>query len=345
MGAMKRWLWVLGLAAGVGCSAGGTSIDNQDGAAGDEGAGAGGDDGSQGGQDGAGTGGQTGDPGGGGGAGGPIAGQGGQAPAGQGGTGAGAGGTPGAGSGGGTSLGGSTGQSTCPDGVSKQAIVYANSPDALYRLDPDTKAVTKIGPIDPLCGTVIDLAVNKSGEIYATTFSALVRLDKTTAKCSVIKIDSYPNSLSFVPEGTVFPDKEALVGYKGSEYVIIDPVTGAITTKGSLGGGYQSSGDIVSVIGGGTYLTVNGNGCDDCVVSVNPSTGALIEKLTDLSYSNVFGLAFWGGVVFGFTDGGQLFSFDVASKATASIPIPGAPNDLSFYGAGSTTCARVAPIN
>ncbi len=350
---MKRWLWVLGLAAGVGCSAGGTSLQNpQDGAAGDDGSA--GDDGNgdagAAGQDGAGAGGQQ------------AAGQSnagtagtssqggaGQSQGGAGqsqgnaGSGGDAGGSAGSGAGG---AGGSPVQPSCPDGVTKQAIVYAHTPNVLYQLDPDTKALTKIGGIN--CGTpldsVIDLAVNKAGDIYATTYMALVRLDKATAKCSIIKEGSYPNSLSFVPEGTVYPDKEALVGYNGSTYVVIDPVTGAVENKGSIGGGYSSSGDIVSVIGGGTYLTVNGNGCDDCVLSINPSTGGMIENLGKLGYSNVFGLAYWGGVVFGFTDGGQLFGFDVVSKTTTPISIPNGGSGLVFYGAGSTTCARVGDI-
>jgi hypothetical protein len=352
---MRRWLWAFGLAAGIGCSAGGTDLGgNQDGSGGGNGdagasdAGAGGQgDAGQGdaGQGGQGTAG-TGDPG--------NAGAGGQSNAGSPGTagsgdaGNGSAGTDAAGGasgGAGTGPGGAAGQSDCPDGVTKQAIVYANSPDTLYRLDPDTKAVTKIGSIDPFgCGTVIDLAVNKSGEIYGTTFTGLIRIDKTTAKCNLIKAGDYPNSLSFVPVGTVFPDKEALVGYQGSTYVVIDPVTGAVTNKGSIGGGYESSGDIVSVIGGGTYLTVKGNNCQDCVVRVDPSTGALIENLGQLSYGSVFGLAYWGGVVFGFTEGGELFAFDVLTKATSAIQIPNAPGGLTFYGAGSTTCARVSEI-
>ena len=58
-------------------------------------------------------------------------------------------------------------------------------------------------------------------------------------------IDTYPNSLSFVPKGTVDPNVEALVGYNGGTYVRIDTVTGAVTSIGNLGSGYSSSGDIV----------------------------------------------------------------------------------------------------
>ena len=81
-----------------------------------------------------------------------------------------------------------------------------------------------------------------------------------------------------MPAGTVDPNVVALVGYEGAEYVRIDLTSGAVTSVGSLGNaGYASSGDVVSVIGGGTYLTRSTATarCDDCIVQVNPATGAM----------------------------------------------------------------------
>lgn len=217
--------------------------------------------------------------------------------------------------------------------------VFGHSAGTLYKLDPDTKQVTMIGPMLG-CQTVIDLALDKTGAMYATTSTGFVTVDKTTAKCTAVGLGNYPNSLSFVPAGTLDPAVEALVGYEGSTYVRIDPKTGSVKDVGTLSGGYVSSGDIVSVIGGGTWLTVTGNGCGDCLVQVDPKTGDKIGTPIKLSYGAVYGLAYWEGVVYGFTNGGQLFSVDLVTKATADIPIPMKPAGLSFYGAGSTTCAR-----
>jgi hypothetical protein len=186
---------------------------------------------------------------------------------------------------------------------------------------------------------MIDIALNSSGEMYGTTFSALVKINKETAQCTTIKTGSYPNSLSFVPKGTVFPDKEALVGYQGSNYLEINITTGAVTNIGSIGSGLSSSGDIVSIIGGGTYLTVTGSGCADCMVEVNPSTGALITNLGPIGYGAVYGLAFWAGTAYGFNSAGKMFSYDVLTGQTQPIAFPGNPSGLIFYGAGSTTCA------
>jgi hypothetical protein len=181
--------------------------------------------------------------------------------------------------------------------------------------------------------------------MVATTFAGLYNVDKTTAKCSLIKSGGYPNSLSFVPQGTVDPNAEALVGFEGSTYVRIFTDTGDKVTIGTLNGGYISSGDVVSVIGGGTYLTVFGGpeNCGDCIIEVDPTTGAFVKNVGPLGHSAVYGLAFWGGAAYGFDAFGQLFQIDLTNGSTTTIQIPGAPVNLSFYGAGSSTAAPLEP--
>ena len=219
------------------------------------------------------------------------------------------------------------------------AEVYAHSPDTLYRLDPITKQMTTVGLFGG-CGTVIDIALDKNGAMFGTSFDGLYKISKSTAACTLVASGGYPNSLSFVPAGTVDPVDEALVGYNGTTYVRMDTTTGVVTTIGDLGNaGYASSGDLVSLIGGSSYLTVNGNGCGDCLVEINPTTGALIAKIGNLNHGSVYGLAYWAGVAYGFDAGGKLFQIDVTNGATVDIPIPNAPANLVFYGAGSTTAA------
>ena len=223
------------------------------------------------------------------------------------------------------------------------AIVYGHSSGTLYQLEPNTKAVTVVGAFSG-CTDVIDLALDKDSKIYATTFDGLYRVDAANAHCTLVSTGTYPNSLSFVPAGTLDPIVEALVGYNGSTYVRIDPATGAVTNVGALTGGYTSSGDIVSVKGGATFLTVKGPSCADCLVKVDPKTGDLVENLGAIGFTDVFGLAYWAGKVYGFTDGGQMFEVSPkAGLATTVIPVPNPPAGLSFWGAGSTTSAPVGP--
>ncbi len=45
----------------------------------------------------------------------------------------------------------------------------------------------------------------------------------------------------------------------------------------------------------------------DCLVEVNPKTGALVTNYGPLGYPEVYGLAFWAGTVYGFDAAGGLF--------------------------------------
>ena len=223
--------------------------------------------------------------------------------------------------------------------------VYGHSSDTLFLLDPKTKAVTTVGKFNG-CAAVIDIALDESSNLFATSYQAFYSVDKKTVKCTEISAGPYPNSLSFVPKGTVDANVEALVGYEGSNYVRIDTKTGAKTTIGALGGGLTSSGDIVSVIGGKSYLTVKGQSCttSDCLVEVDPKTGAMVNNWGSVGHHNVFGLAFWGGKVYGFDDTGELFevAFSGSKITTTTISMPNKPSGLSFWGAGSSTAAPLS---
>lgn len=221
--------------------------------------------------------------------------------------------------------------------------VFGHSATSLYRLEPKTKAVDNIGMFEG-CDDVIDIALDESSTLYAVADNALYTVDKATAKCTEIATGTYPNSLSFVPKGTLDPQREALVGYEDANYVRIDPVTGSrtVVATNALTGGMISSGDIVSVKGGATYLTVKGTSqCSaaDCLVEVDPANGRVLKNWGSVEHKGVFGLAFWGGKVYGFDRAGNLFevTFGATQLATTAIAIPGKPTDLSFWGAGSST--------
>lgn len=220
--------------------------------------------------------------------------------------------------------------------------VYGHSAGTLYRLDPVTKSVTVVGDFSG-CGPVIDIALDEKSTLVAASYQALYTVDKASAACTEIAKGDYPNSLSFVPKGTVDPNEEALVGYDNGDYLRIDVKTGSVTKIGALGGSYVSSGDIVSVKGGKTYLTVKGGACDthDCLFEVDPKTGKMIKNWGSIEHQKVFGLSFWGGKIYGFDESGTLFevAFGTSQLATTEIPIPQAPTGLAFWGAGSSTSA------
>ena len=145
---------------------------------------------------------------------------------------------------------------------------------------------------------MLDIAIDRAGNMVGTAAMSehavingrLVSIDKMTAACTVLKTGSYPNSLAFVPVGTVLPDREALVGYVNDSYVQINPDTGLVSTVGNLNAvaaanPWMSSGDIVSIVGGGTYVTIIPRGSvtadpdGDRIAEVNPATGTIIRVI------------------------------------------------------------------
>jgi hypothetical protein len=223
--------------------------------------------------------------------------------------------------------------------------VYGQSATTLYKLEPATKAVTVVGDFKG-CEPVFDIALDERSTIYAVSENTLYTVDKTTAACTKLKTGKYPNSLSFVPKGTFDPNEETLVGYDDGDYVRIDVKDGTRTVVGKLdttNKGYISSGDIVSVKGGKTFLTVKGGDCKDadCLFEVNPATGRMIKNWGSIEHKQVFGLSFWGGNLYGFDQSGNLFEVVFGSNkvVTTTIPIPQKPAGLSFWGAGSSTSA------
>ena len=247
-----------------------------------------------------------------------------------------------------TGMGGAFGTTSAgggePFGVPE---VFGHSSSTLYRLDPETKAVGVVAPFSG-CSGIYDIALDEQSNLYGTTSTSLYQIDRATAECTLIASGSYPNSLSFVPKGTLDPNVEALVGYVEDQYVRIDTTTGQVTNIGApWNNNFISSGDIVSVKNGPTFLTIKdkpggGGVCADCLVEINPATGAIIKTYPNLGYDKVFGTAFWAGKVYGFTSEGELFEVVINGNTLTTVAIPTQPG-LSFWGAGSTTAAPPVP--
>ncbi|HEX7664362.1 MAG TPA: hypothetical protein VF407_07630 [Polyangiaceae bacterium] len=249
--------------------------------------------------------------------------------------------------------------------------VFGHSDSTLYKLDPTTNIVTKIGDfscIDEICGGsgMWDIALDKDGNMYGSLdvqdcsgggseHGSLVKIDKTNATCTIVKASggTLPNSLSFVPAGTIDPTNEVLVGYDGADYKRIDPATGNATKIGSLnpnstGSDWYSSGDIVSIIAGKTYLTATtdssgSGGSSDSILEVDPVTGKALTVIGTVGAGKIWGLGFWGGTAYGFDAAGQLLSIDLTTGAGTPIPLTSSFGALSFYGAGNTTAAPLTP--
>lgn len=246
--------------------------------------------------------------------------------------------------------------------------VYAHTKDTLYLYEPISATLTPVAPftfdVPAAKADIIDIAVDRTGKMFATTFNDFMSVDPITAKCTEISLAGsidYPNSLAFVPAGTLDPGKEALVGYASNfgepnaqTYVVIDTATGVMTTKGNMnanstGPQYRSSGDIVSIIqdGNRTYATVklvtDGAVGTDLLAEVDSVDGHVKRILGDTKQNNLFGFGYWAGKGYGFSDNGRIVEIDMTNGS--SVVLKTLTGDggaaLPWYGAGVTTQAPI----
>lgn len=226
--------------------------------------------------------------------------------------------------------------------------VYAHSSNDLYEVDPDTLDVTYVGPFTmvgaggPVVDIITDIALDKNANMTGVSYEHVYSIDKTNGECTwLATLDRQFNGLSWVPvEELDDTGAEVLIGaaLDGSVWQI-DPVTGASTQIGEYGGGWGSSGDIVSVAGFGTVATVNqGDGFADHLAVIDLEAGAVATVSPDpIGFNQVFGLGFWEGQVFGFTENRQFILIDpatgIGTLVEDSVPF--------WWGAGVTTEAPI----
>jgi hypothetical protein len=83
--------------------------------------------------------------------------------------------------------------------------------------------------------------------------------------------------------------------------------------------------------------------CGDCLYEFTLKDGAFTKNLGLLPYASVYGLAFWGGVLVGFTMDGHIISIDPTQsppKTTGvAVRAPEGYQQVVFNGAGSSTAA------
>lgn len=234
-----------------------------------------------------------------------------------------------------------------PDGFEPgKAKVFAHTKDTLFQVDPETFTVSQIAafvwPPQTDIPKMTDIALDKNGKMLGVSSTTVYSVDPTTAKCT--RMATFPSGqhyfvgLSFVIDTSAVDNREYLMGLgkDGSVYEI-DPDTGATTKRGGLGGGLAAGGDVVSVKGFGTVATVKPPDDDtDWLAVVDPGNGKA-TLIGDTGFAKVWGVGYWKGQVYGFTEGGEFVLIDVSSgQATLKTT-----HQEPWWGAGVTTEAPV----
>jgi len=224
-------------------------------------------------------------------------------------------------------------------------VVYAHSGSDLFRVDPVTLDVTRVGILrimEPtrvrFLNNVTDIAVDRARRIVGITYNQLLEIDGASGECKPIAplpMGQNFNGLSWIHNDGGGPELLVATSLTGGVFRI-DPATGTAAPIGDLGGGLKSSGDLVSVQGYGTLLTVQGPG-GDRLARLDPATGTA-TVIGEVGFTKVWGLGFWKNRVFGFTSTGGFILID--PKTGAGMLVQNYPA-FPFYGAGVTTSAPV----
>ncbi len=228
---------------------------------------------------------------------------------------------------------------------SGQTYVYAHTDSTLYRIDPDSLAITEVGafgwPIALLPDQMTDIAIDKNGNMIGVSFTAVYKIDPDTAQTTLLSdsLDGTYNGLSFVPAAMLGETgDDVLIATRNADGIVfrIDPMTGVSTQVGNMGSAFASSGDLVAVDGFGTVQTVPGSSNDE-LARLAPVSFSATTIGTDTGYGEIWGLAYWKNKVYGFTNGGDFILIDPTTGVGTLV----SSNGPTWWGAAVTTVAPV----
>lgn len=248
----------------------------------------------------------------------------------------------------------------------EDVIIYAHSRNRLYAFSPSQNGVVQELQLTVPGGgpapEMVDLAVNRDGEVYTSSYDALFSIDTETGVATIV--DDFTDedgqllnadlgvrlyALTFIP-ASLFPGAtgEVLIGAanEGTCYAV-DPTTAVARYVGEYPENWRSSGDLVSVERLETTfatLRVEGYTSEDpdylAEVSFMPDgTIALSSprqvRNEDRIFNQLFGLGYWGRQLYGFTAAGELVAIDRdTARGELATTDTGA---TEFWGAGVTT--------
>jgi hypothetical protein len=230
-------------------------------------------------------------------------------------------------------------------GIAAPNTVYAHTSSELFRMDVKSMTLVSVArfrfPSGSLSVEMTDIAIDRHGVLWGVSFRDIFIIEPNTAECwRVGVLPRSFNGLSYIPGAASGQADDMLVGISNEgEWWRVTLGTGgaaptATTTRiGAYGGGWQSSGDVFSIIDVGTFAAVDLGGADQ-LAEVNPRDGSVVRILGDIGgTSSVYGLAGWSGKVFAFDASGELLALDV----TTGTVISRTRTPHAWWGAGVRT--------
>jgi hypothetical protein len=189
-------------------------------------------------------------------------------------------------------------------------VFYGSTSHSLFDLDPATGTATILGPFTYASSALVpvwDIAVNpRGGLVYAISPNAISTFDPSMRVLARLPQSTVGgNALAFNADGELY-------AMGGSSLYRVDTATGTATASPISLGTYVSSGDLTFDSDGILFGTVIGPNNQDYLIRIdlNRSTFAVVGPT---GYSELFGLYFSGGYLFGVTNNGTLITIDRAT--------------------------------
>ena len=209
------------------------------------------------------------------------------------------------------------------DDAPASPVVYAGSETMFGRVDVVTRAATILGNfIDSATGqqlVMYELAMGASGELLGITNrpAKLYVIDPNTGagtlRATLDRDDDYWGATT-APAGELEAGAVVFAGTPSGVLYRIDSTTGHVTTVGAFGGSFTVSGDLVWVRGHGLYGTMNSATCDDCLVTISPTTGAA-TLVRDLGAGDCYAAGSYDGRLFVMRGSGECYELDPVTGA------------------------------
>ncbi len=178
--------------------------------------------------------------------------------------------------------------------------------------------------------SMTDIALTPAGDLYAISFTDLYSVNKANGQATHIAPvpGTGNNSLTFLPDGSL------LAADSNGDVKRINPQNGQVVAVGNFGNGLVASGDMVAVRDGTMFgISSTGKGGGDAsgnnpLLRVDVQTGAA-TVVGPTGFGSVWGLAYAGAKVIGFTNQGEIIQVDPQTGAGVLL----AQKNIMFWGA------------
>jgi hypothetical protein len=204
-----------------------------------------------------------------------------------------------------------------PGGITSESVFAHDSLNRLWALNVHTWALEQLGEF-PNWG-VTDIAIDEYGVMYTVDYAGQLHVCRPgPVECwllGVLDTQTHPNGLTFVPPGTVDPDRNALIGIADDGSWNRVTIEGGVATSsplGAYGAPYRNHGDAYSMAGEGTYAAAEDPGRYNgtALLEVDPVDGHALREVAFLSNTIVYGLAGWDDAIYAFADNGKILHID-----------------------------------